>query len=211
MLQLPQVGFSTDAELIEKELTMYESIWKAERAQRRLFQLLREQSAKKKISENGRSWSLQFLKSPKAIVGDEKVQGLCMEVNRFDETPVSSWSELGRRKVIGTGEHTKVPYDMIVSCIGFRNMSAFELSTSGSNQAIINEQGRVPKESGLYVCGWAATGPEGELSAAMRNAHVVADSIASDFENSSNSVIEDGTLPALLDRLRIDYVSKDVV
>jgi hypothetical protein len=84
--------------------------------------------------------------------------------------------------VSDTKQVVRIPYDMIISCLGFTTDQNFGLP-SKSNGAVLQEGGRVPGYPGLYVCGWASVGAVGELASTIQNAKNLADKIISDFES----------------------------
>ena len=185
ILRLPKIGFTTDKTVICEELKLHEEIWKTQRPQKRLFQLLIEDGLESRASRNGKTLSIRYLRSPVKVCGFNSVSGLILERMKFASCDISHWSSLINQKVVGTNEFEEKEYQLIVSCIGFENPYTFDLPVTGKFNTILNTNGRVSCIENLYTCGWVATGPDGDLASTIRHVYLVADTILHDISNLS--------------------------
>ena len=88
--------------------------------------------------------------------------------------------------ITGSGATEDVECDLVISCIGYKNIP-LDSSIPFKNGKIVQKNGRICLENGLYTCGWCSHGPKG----------VLADS-GSDSLLTCSTILSD--LPILLDK-----------
>ena len=207
MFDLQGVLFQTDADLVAAQLQQYEALWRNTRPMKRLMELLRAHSKQREYVENSKNskiWRLRYFLNPRKIIGTDKVEAVEFEETRLKpETGLEKCSDLCGMPVINSGKHIINPYDMIVSCIGFQGSSNFNLP-SDSSGVIQNVDGRVTGHPGIYVSGWAATGPKGELASTMQNSRQTADILLSDLQLQPN-ILYRTTLEEYLNSKSVSY------
>lgn len=184
MFKLDDLEFKTDQKIVKECLEKYAPVWKPHRQTRRLMEVLFENSLKREsgvANALNRKWSIKYFQSPKVIGGPKCVEYVDFEeMQPCDIDTTSSIESIRSMPVVGTGIITRQSYDMVVSCVGFKGSYTFGLPAD-KNGAIESSGGRVIGNSGVYVCGWAAGGPAGELAATFQNARDTADIILSDY------------------------------
>ena len=83
-------------------------------------------------------------------------------------------SALRVRTSDGVEQH--LPADLLVTCVGYEAVPFCELPQAGGR--FVHEGHRI--DAGLYVVGWAATGPQGTIAASRTVAYIVADRMLSE-------------------------------
>jgi ferredoxin--NADP+ reductase len=101
--------------------------------------------------------ALRFFARPVEIVGTDKVTGVVVERTALDAD--------GR--VVGTGERSLVPADLVVRSVGYQGVGLPGLPFDTASSVIPHERGRVLREGirapGEYVAGWIKRGPTGVI------------------------------------------------
>jgi len=110
-----------------------------------------------------------FFASPKAILGDGKVEGV--EVER---------TEVKAGRAVGTGETYRIPADMVISCIGYRTSPIPDVPFDERAGRFANDGGRILP--GIYCVGWARRGPSGTIGTNRPDGYDIVDKIAADIE-----------------------------
>lgn len=187
MFDLPYLRFSSDVDVLLREINRDIDLWRHDRANRRLFQLLLDKlqtgDARTVTAEHTQEkcWSLDFFMRPTLISGTGRVHNVT-----FQKTDLVKEIPIGRsyrqRAIIDTPDTLKRQYELIVTCCGFEATNNLGLPID-EHGAIKNCNGRVQDLSGVYSCGWAATGAVGDLSSTLINSRMVADAILSDLSN----------------------------
>lgn len=211
MFSIEGVSGKVDIDLLSSQIEKHSSIWRSHRPTSRIISLLENKLISGKVDdpsptilERTKYWNLRFFASPQRIFGDGKVQGIVYERTAELSNEASTMEDLKGARTQGTGETFSLPYDMVISCIGFRGGPTFGLPSSREG-VILNDNGRVLDRPGLYVCGWAGTGAEGELASTMRSAHSIADLILTDGAGISADQRHDQTILDTLSRRSIKY------
>ncbi|PJF18840.1 NADPH:adrenodoxin oxidoreductase, mitochondrial [Paramicrosporidium saccamoebae] len=161
-----------------------------QRPMNRLFTLLKDLSGRSPQVKNpmpSKTWSLQYFLRPQAILGRNCVESLELVKTSLSNGEVKLPEDLKRMPVHDTSQVVRIPYDMIISCLGFITDQNFGLPSKPSG-AVLQDGGRVTGYPGLYVCGWASVGAVGELASTIQNARNLADGIISDFESRTLSL-----------------------
>lgn len=186
-----------DSPFVLSEINRFRHIWEQHRSSQRLFTMLSEKYTSTACTDTSiseeqslRTWSLLFKQYPSAIIGDETVDGINFVDCELDYSPkIESVQQLRSVRDIKNNQKKSsrfAPYDMVVSCIGYKPVSTFGLP--------LNELGMIDLEDGsghvrghpkLYIGGWAATGAQGHLADTFRMARELADVVVSRAESSS--------------------------
>ncbi len=116
-----------------------------------------------------------FWRKPVALEGSDRGEALVVERTRIDETG----------KVVGTGEQTRLPVQLVLRSIGYRGIALPGVPFDTRRSVIANEEGRVTDTAGVvqpreYVVGWIKRGPVGVIGtnkscAAQTVRHLLAD------------------------------------
>lgn len=108
--------------------------------------------------------SFRFGAAPEAFIGSGRVAAVRVRREEYDET---------------------IDADLVVTCVGFEclPLADFELR----NGRYRHEENRIAP--GLYVAGWAATGPRGTIASSRSAAFAVADRMNAETPSSSKSAI----------------------
>ena len=108
-----------------------------------------------------------FFASPKAILGNERVEGV--EVER---------TELKDNRAVGTGETYVIDASLVVACIGYQTSPIPDVPFEESAGRFANDEGRILP--GLYCVGWARRGPSGTIGTNRPDGYSVIEKIAED-------------------------------
>lgn len=110
-----------------------------------------------------------FFASPKAIIGEGKVEGVEVERTRLD----------ANGRAVGTGETYVVPAGLVVTCIGYKSSPIPGVPFEESAGRFANDEGRILP--GLYCVGWARRGPSGTIGTNRPDGFGVVEKIAEDI------------------------------
>ncbi|GDY28521.1 FAD-dependent oxidoreductase [Gandjariella thermophila] len=128
----------------------------ADKVVRRNLDVLREW-AQRPLSGRPRRIYLRFLRSPVAVLGTGRVEGVVLERNTLDPS--------GR--VVGTGETETLPAQLIVRSVGYRGVPLPGVPFDERAGVIPHDGGRVLRDGtpavGEYVVGWIKRGPTGVI------------------------------------------------
>ena len=113
-----------------------------------------------------------FMSSPKALVGNGKVEAIEVEKTR-----------LVRGQAEGTGETETIPADLVISCIGYRTSPIPGVPFDERAGRFANHEGRILP--GLYCVGWARRGPSGTIGTNRPDGYSVVELIAEDAESGA--------------------------
>ncbi|MFX0578499.1 FAD-dependent oxidoreductase [Nocardia nepalensis] len=125
---------------------------------------------------------LQFLSTPTAIIGEERVGGMRVAHNslRYNTTGVAVAEPGDSGEIIEAG--------LIISAVGFETSAVRGVPVDARRGTILNESGRVLADSlaadlsGVYVSGWAKRGPSGVIGTNKPCAHDTVDSLITDLQ-----------------------------
>jgi ferredoxin--NADP+ reductase len=140
-----------------------------------------------------RAIRLRFLRSPVAILGEEKVEAIELVRN-----------ELVEGRAVATGEHETISCGIVFRSVGYRGVALPGLPFDESAGTIPNERGRV--EPGTYVAGWIKRGPSGVIGTNKKDA---AETVALLLEDAAAGLLPargEGTLEGLLEARGVDAV-----
>ncbi|MBT2133504.1 FAD-dependent oxidoreductase [Croceibacterium sp. LX-88] len=119
-------------------------------------------------AEKPKAIEFVFMSSPKAVIGNEKVEAIEVEKTRLDH---------GR--AVGTGEVERIPADLVVACIGYRTSPIPGVPFDERLGRFANDEGRILP--GLYCVGWARRGPTGTIGTNRPDGYAVVELIGADI------------------------------
>jgi adrenodoxin-NADP+ reductase len=156
---------------------------KLTRQQSRLMQLLQQQQQRGPSNIPGKSWSLDFFRSPTALTpapsGHQHKLSLTLAHTALDASA----------RAVPTGATSVLHTDLVVAALGHHADPAQAHVDPALGHMRTARGGRVLDGTGralrrVYASGWAATGARGVLASTMLDAYAVADSILSDYQAS---------------------------
>ena len=214
--ELRELGELTDADVIvdpaEVELDDHSARaieGEGEITPRRNVEILTEYSQRQPAGKRRRV-VLRFLRSPIAIRGDGRVEGVEFVRNELDH------GGEGRLIAKATGEHETLEAGIVFRSIGYRGVPIEGVPFDEWKGAIPNEEGRIidPSEQraipGEYVVGWIKRGPSGVIGTNKRDAQETVDHLLEDMAEGRLPEPAD-TDPRAIERLiaerKPDYVS----
>jgi ferredoxin/flavodoxin---NADP+ reductase len=111
-----------------------------------------------------RAIRLRFLRSPVAILGDERVEAIELVRN-----------ELVERRAVATDERERLPTGLVFRSIGYHGVPLPDLPFDESRGTLPNDGGRVLGEDGsplrgVYCAGWIKRGPTGVIGTNKKDA-----------------------------------------
>ena len=119
-------------------------------------------------AEKPKAIEFVFMSSPKALIGNDKVEAI--EVER---------TSLVHGRAEGTGETYRLPADLVVSCIGYRTSPIPGVPFDERAGRFANDEGRILP--GLYCVGWARRGPSGTIGTNRPDGYSVVEKIGEDI------------------------------
>jgi adrenodoxin-NADP+ reductase len=177
---------------------------KPTRQQSRIVSLLQRGSKEtpEGPSEDFKSWSLEFFRSPTGVVPTPNSASSNLELSLAHTT-----LDLNN-KAVPTGATSILPTDLIITSLGHQSEPTTHWYDPGLGH-VRNVSGRVVDERGnvlrnVYTSGWASTGAKGVLATTMMNAYDVAQTLLSDAQNpvpEARSVMSEGVKEASLEEL----------
>ncbi len=138
-----------------------------------------------------------FMASPKALIGDDKVEAI--EVER---------TTLVHGRAQGTGQTYRIPADLVVSCIGYRTSPIPGVPFDERAGRFANAEGRIVP--GLYCVGWARRGPSGTIGTNRPDGYSVVEKIGEDIASGALGPARKQGRPgfdALADQRGLDVVT----
>ncbi|KAG0198923.1 NADPH-adrenodoxin reductase [Mortierella sp. GBA30] len=208
MLQLPNTTFHMDQDLLASEM---ERAGKSlDRPRKRLMGLL-EKGIKESKSDQPKSWSLKFLRSPLGFTGSDndssnghkQLKAIELGINRLE-------GETGNRKAVAIGEKESLACGLAFRSIGYKSVGIQGVPFDERKGIVPNMDGKVldadqnildsavqkylllvlmhyvclntnPQVPGLYASGWLKRGPIGVIATTMADAYQTADTIIADW------------------------------
>lgn len=147
-----------------------------DKAVRRNVEVLREW-AEREQDGRPRRIHLRFLRSPVAVLGEERVDGVELERNILDDT--------GR--AVGTGETETVPAQLLLRSVGYRGLALPGVPFDERNGVIPHDGGRVLRDGtpsvGEYVVGWIKRGPTGVIGTNKSDAKETVTTLLADLDS----------------------------
>ena len=119
--------------------------------------VLRELAARKPEGKPRRV-VFRFFRSPVAILGDERVEGIELVRNELD----------ANRRAVPTDEHETLECGLVFRSVGYHGVALPGVSFDATSGTIPNDDGRV--EPGVYCAGWIKRGPTGVIGTNKKDA-----------------------------------------
>ena len=114
--------------------------------------------AERKPEGKPRRVVFRFLRSPVALLGEERVEGIELVRNELD----------ANERAVATDEHETLPCGLVFRSVGYRGVALPGVPFDEGSGTIPNEAGRV--EPGVYVAGWIKRGPTGVIGTNKKDA-----------------------------------------
>jgi NADPH-dependent glutamate synthase beta subunit-like oxidoreductase len=136
---------------------------------------------------------LRFFGRPVRLLGEDRVTGVEVERTAVD----------GDGRVMGTGELSVLPADLVVRSVGYRGLPLPGLPVDERSGTVPNEEGRVQRDgrtsAGEYVAGWIKRGPSGVVGT---NKHDARETVAGLLADVADGVLRtEGPVGDLVDEL----------
>ena len=126
-----------------------------------------------------------FLKSPREILGDGRVERLLIEKNTLS-------GESFRQSARGSGETFTLDTGIVFRSIGYHGIPMPGVPFDESRGVFSNDKGRVMKdgtvERGLYTAGWIKRGPTGIIGTNKADSVETVGLLLEDLDNLHNAV-----------------------
>ena len=157
----------------------------------RNLEILREFAARTP-SGKPRRVVLRFFRSPVAILGDERVEGIEIVRNTLD----------AEQRAVPTDEHETIECGLVFRSVGYRGVALPGVPFDERSGTIANEGGRV--SPGVYVAGWIKRGPTGVIGTNKKDATETVEHLLSDITDAKGVTAAD--VDALLEERGVGYV-----
>jgi ferredoxin--NADP+ reductase len=144
-------------------------------------------------SDKPRAIRLRFLRSPAAILGDGKVEGVELVRN-----------ELVDGRAVPTDERETIACGIVFRSVGYRGVPLPGLPFDERSGTIPNEGGRV--EPGTYVAGWIKRGPSGVIGTNKKDATETIAQLLDDARGGQLPPRGEGKLEQLLEERAVEAV-----
>jgi ferredoxin--NADP+ reductase len=107
----------------------------------------------------------RFFRSPVAILGEERVEGIELVRNELDEN----------ERAVATGERETLPCGLVFRSVGYRGVELSGVPFDARSGTIPSEGGRVADAAGncvpgVYCAGWIKRGPTGVIGTNKKDA-----------------------------------------
>ncbi|KAI8067887.1 hypothetical protein BC940DRAFT_300686, partial [Gongronella butleri] len=165
-LNLPGVRYEADHAWIQDQLAAHQTFIDKQRPLKRLMGLL---AKGKNDNEGDKSWRLQFLRSPTAILADDenRVKGIRYEINKLE-------GNIEKQRAVGTGQFEEQACGLVLRSIGYRSLPLAGVPFDQHRGLIPNIYGKIVQASdakntlpGMYTAGWLKRGPTGVIVSTM--------------------------------------------
>lgn len=124
--------------------------------------------------------NLRFYRRPVRLLGKERVTGVEVERTVVD----------AKGQVVGTGERSVLPADLVIRSVGYRGDALPGLPFDERSGTVPHASGRVLRDgrvsSGEYVAGWIKRGPSGVVG---KNRHDARETVASLLEDEAIGIL----------------------
>jgi ferredoxin/flavodoxin---NADP+ reductase len=152
----------------------------------RNVEVLREFAARRP-SGKPRRLVLRFLRSPLAILGEGRVEGIELVRNTLD----------AEQRAIATEERETVSCGVVFRSVGYRGVALPGVPFDDGRGTIPNEVGRVAP--GVYVAGWIKRGPTGVIGTNKKDAAETVELLLRDLGDAPTKEVTADDVDALLD------------
>jgi ferredoxin/flavodoxin---NADP+ reductase len=110
----------------------------------------------------------RFFRSPAAILGEGRVEGIELVRNELD----------ANERAVPTDERETLPCGLVFRSVGYRGVELPDVTFDAASGTIPNEGGRV--EPGIYCAGWIKRGPTGVIGTNKKDAAETVDLLLED-------------------------------
>jgi ferredoxin--NADP+ reductase len=162
----------------------------------RNLEVLREFAAREPVGKPKRL-VLKFLRSPTAILGEDRVEGIELAKNLLD----------AENRAVATGEHETLSCGIVFRSVGYRGVALPDVPFDESSGVIPNERGRVA--AGVYCAGWIKRGPIGVIGTNKKDATETVELLLEDLRDAPRKGATADDVDALLDERGIRRVLYD--
>jgi ferredoxin/flavodoxin---NADP+ reductase len=131
-----------------------------------------------------------FFRSPVAIHGDGKVEGIELVRNRLEERD-------GRLVAVPTDEHETLECGLVFRSVGYRGVGLPDLPFDERGGTILNEGGRIVGEPRAYCAGWIKRGPTGIIGTNKKDATETIKLLLEDLERGRIDHNDEATAEAV--------------
>ncbi len=154
--ELQEMGELAGADVVVEEADLEGAEPKSTNAERNLA-VLRELAAREPEGKPRRV-VFRFFRSPVAILGSERVEGIELVRNELDAND----------RAVPTEERETLPCGLVFRSVGYRGVEVPGVKFDRARGTIPNEGGRV--EPGVYCAGWIKRGPTGVIGTNKKDA-----------------------------------------
>ena len=147
-----------------------------------------------------------FLKSPREIIGEGRVERLLIEKNTLS-------GEAFRQSARGSGETFTLDTGIVFRSIGYHGIPMSGVPFDESGGVFANDQGRIindgAAETGLYTAGWIKRGPTGIIGTNKPDSVETVSMLLEDLDKLDNGEPRRGAAGCyeLLDRRNIRHIN----
>ena len=127
----------------------------------------------------------RFFRSPVAILGEERVEGIELVRNELDAD----------ERAMPTAEHESLPCGLVFRSVGYQGVELPGVPFDPATGTIPNEGGRV--EPGVYCAGWIKRGPTGVIGTNKKDATETVELLLEDAPAGRLDPKPDATAPAV--------------
>lgn len=170
------------------------------RVDKRKFAILDKAcSASPTIDPQTKTWSLEFLKSPREFIVNPD-DPLLLSETVFEENELVEDNLTKRVSVKPTGKYTSIKNELVITSIGYKGVELEGFDTVGitfdqKKNCLANRDGRLLKtettdpdhnfgyNKGWYTSGWIKHGPRGVIATTMMESFDTADKVLEDLSN----------------------------
>lgn len=100
-------------------------------------------------------------------------------------SPISSVERNGNKGVVHLKNDEKIEFDLLIECSGFRQNQKFNELQQDDVGRLITKKDYLISDN-IYTCGWARTGPKGDIADSMNEASNCAIKIHQDLRSKEH-------------------------
>jgi ferredoxin--NADP+ reductase len=142
---------------------------------------------------------LRFLRSPVAILGEERVEAIELVHNRLEA------DEHGALRAVPTGEIETLPCGIVFRSVGYRGVALPGVPFDDGRGTMPNEGGRVGERT--YAAGWIKRGPTGVIGTNKKDASETVGLLLEDLQDAPRLDRD----PSAIERLLVERGARLVV
>jgi len=142
---------------------------------------------------------LRFLRSPVAILGEERVEAIELVHNRLEA------DEHGALRAVPTGEIETLPCGIVFRSVGYRGVALPGVPFDDGRGTMPNEGGRVGERT--YAAGWIKRGPTGVIGTNKKDASETVELLLQDLHDVPRLDRD----PSAIERLLVERGARLVV